>query len=152
LAWETWAIPLAGLASAGATLLVSRAYQLARKRKTTPKETDVTPDAFQVDGARDKRQSFRRGGKQTKVLVSDSAAGSEPVVGLVLDRSVSGLGLLLEKPVPENTILSVRTTDAPEATPWVQIQVRRCQAKDERWEVGCVFVRTPPWSILLHFG
>jgi hypothetical protein len=45
-----------------------------------------------------------------------------------------------------------RTTDAPDSNPWVQVELRICTACDKGWEIGCRFVRTPAWSILLLFG
>ena len=51
-----------------------------------------------------------------------------------------------------NMIVSVRTTDADPSTPWILVEVKRCSGRDGRWELGCQFVRTPPYSQLLLFG
>ncbi|HEV3115959.1 MAG TPA: hypothetical protein VGY58_02820 [Gemmataceae bacterium] len=153
--WEIWIIPLAGFLSAAVTLFVGRLWFRKPKmaeRIPEPKPDVAVPDPFVGGGVHEKRCAFRRGGRLTKVLVSDVTATAPPSIGWVLDRSVSGLGLLLDQAIPEHTILSVRTTDAPDDTPWVQVQVKRCIAKEQQWEIGSTFVRTPAWSVLLLFG
>jgi hypothetical protein len=151
--WEVWAVPLVGLTSAGLTLLVCRTF-LRPSNQGLPKPKACKPqlDPFDYGSATERRSSLRRSGKMIKVLISDAEATATPVKGWVMDRSMGGLGLSVQKPVPENTILSVRTVDAPENTPWVQVKVKRCTADEERWEIGCQYVRTPSWSILLLFG
>jgi hypothetical protein len=73
--------------------------------------------------------------------------------GYVLDRSMGGLRLLLERPLTHNQMLNVRASDAPHRVTWVQVQVRRMQQlPDKSYEISCQFVRTPPWPILLTFG
>ena len=37
-------------------------------------------------------------------------------------------------------------------TPWVDVEVRMCRALKDGYELGCQFVKTPNWSILLMFG
>jgi hypothetical protein len=46
----------------------------------------------------------------------------------------------------------VRTTNAPSSVPWVQIEVKSCRMIGKEHELGCRFVRTPPWSVMLLFG
>src|SRR5205807_67771 len=72
--------------------------------------------------------------------------------GWVLDRSVGGLCLDLSAAFPEGTRLSLFPTQAPGMTPWTEVEVRSCRQKKDGYEVGCQFVKTPPWSILLLFG
>jgi hypothetical protein len=150
-----WIIPLAGLLSAAAILLVGRFWfrkpGVVEQIPESKPEVAV-PDPFLNGSMYEKRYAFRRTGRPIKVLISDADAQTPPWVGWVLDRSVHGLGLLVDQAVPEKTILSVRTPDAPADTPWVQVEVKRCTPKDEKWEIGSSFVRTPAWSVLLLFG
>ncbi len=70
-----------------------------------------------------------------------------------MDRSMGGLRILVERPLTANQMLNVRSTDAPQTVAWVQVQVRRIeQLPDKTFEVGCQFIRTPPWPVLLTFG
>ena len=40
-----------------------------------------------------------------------------------------------------------------ESVTCVQVQVRRInQLPDKSYELGCQFIRTPPWAVLLTFG
>ena len=70
----------------------------------------------------------------------------------MLDRSVGGLCVATAKPLAVQTVISVRPASAPNTTPWIAVEVRNCREHDNRWEIGCKFVRTPVWSILLQFG
>ena len=35
---------------------------------------------------------------------------------------------------------------------WSQMEVRTCRQEGTAWELGCQFVRTPSWNVLLLFG
>jgi hypothetical protein len=85
-------------------------------------------------------------------LISDANALIEPYPAMVCDRSLGGICLEVTQAVDENTILSVRAMHADASTPWIQVEVKRCSAKKDHWELGCRFVRTPPYSQLLLFG
>jgi hypothetical protein len=62
------------------------------------------------------------------------------------------LCLLLEQAVAEGATLSVKASNAPKGTIWVQVEVRNVRQKGNSWEVGCQFLRPPPWGIMLLFG
>ncbi len=49
-------------------------------------------------------------------------------------------------------MLSVRAANSSRGTPWIQIEVRSCRETGEDWELGCQFVKTPSWNVLLLFG
>jgi hypothetical protein len=86
------------------------------------------------------------------ILISDADAQAQPTNGWVVDRSTGGLCLSVPEAVTEGTVLSVRTTNAPNSVPWVQIEVKNCRLVGKEYELGCRFVRTPPWSVMLLFG
>jgi hypothetical protein len=54
--------------------------------------------------------------------------------------------------IKPGTVLSVRPTSAEDIVPWVDLEVCVCRPADECFELGCRFVKTPPYSILLLFG
>ncbi len=101
---------------------------------------------------KDKRRALRRGGNPVPVLVSDVPAQAEPFHGLVLNRSKGGLCLAVPEPVDVGRLLAVRTADFPEGLDSVQIRVRHCQRKGNSCQLGCQFVETHPWSVILIFG
>jgi hypothetical protein len=159
--WGPWAAPAIGIlfgllvACVGYALLGLRhanvkAWPAAPAVPTPPPESGYDP--FLDGTALERRYGPRRKGNAVPVQISNEQATAEPCFGWVIDRSVGGLRLSVDQPVTPATILSVRTTDAPESTPWVQVEVRNCAACDKNWELGCRFVRTPAWSILLLFG
>jgi hypothetical protein len=153
--WETWVIPVIGLTSAGLALVVGR-LMLRRPQELEsppPKADSPNPaDPFVHGSATEHRRALRRRGKTVRVLVSDADASAEPWEGWVIDRSVGGLCISLGRAVEAETVLSVRAADAPETIPWVQVTVRGCRQEQKYWELGCQFVRTPPWNVMLLFG
>jgi hypothetical protein len=110
-------------------------------------------DPFIKGSRMDRRATLRRGGNPIAVLISDAESKAQPSFGYVLDRSTGGLCLSVAAPIPEGTLLTVRTNHAPQTVPWVRVEVRNCRpVSDKEWELGCKFDKTPPWSVLLLFG
>jgi CheY-like chemotaxis protein len=85
--------------------------------------------------ARLERRAFVR--QHARSLRVRSRQGSE---GLVKDCSRGGIGLLWDEPAPVRTLLDVRPADAPEAEPWVQVEVKHCQPQGSGYAIGCQFV------------
>jgi hypothetical protein len=109
-------------------------------------------DPFVHGSASELRKSFRRQGNPVEVLLVNQHTKAAPFKGYVVDRSVGGLGLLVEDPVELESQLTVRPVNAPHIAPWVEIVVKSCRQSSPGWEVGCQFVKTPPWALLLMFG
>jgi hypothetical protein len=165
LPWYVWVTPAAGLVASLAVLMVGR-FVLSRGRSRVPQAVVVAPetpppaeapapqgpDPFDHGSVTERRCSLRRKGSLVEVQVSDEPATREPVKAWVFDRSMGGLGLLLDDEVTVGTVLSLRARNAPRSTPWVQVAVRSCKKDSAGYEVGCEFLRTPPWNILLLFG
>ncbi|MBY0528193.1 MAG: PilZ domain-containing protein [Gemmataceae bacterium] len=162
--WTEWAPyigPAVGLVLAGLILLFGL-RRSSRNRAGNPynftdppagkDEPNAKADPFVHGATRERRSALRRGGNPVPILISDAEVRNEPSRGWVVDRSTGGLCLSVPGPVPEGSILSVRTTNAPNSIPWVQIEVKNCRAVGKEYELGCRFVRTPPWSVMLLFG
>jgi hypothetical protein len=150
--WQNWVIPISGAVFTILALAVGRSYLWPRRRPTTISEAAPGVDPFVHGSPSDRRTAARRAGKLVRVLVSDENAQAEPIEGWVTDRSVGGLCLTLREAVSQGRILSVKAGEAPETIPWVQVEVRSCRANDGEYELGCQFLRTPSWSIMLTFG
>jgi hypothetical protein len=157
--WETWLALGVGLGCAllavvvGRVLLAERPAQVPRQlRPPLVKEAAARPDPFVQGSAGERRATLRRGGNPVAVLIADAEARERPRYGWVLDRSMGGLGLSVDEPVSEGTILSVRAANAPPNIAWVQVAVRSCRQEGASWDLGCQFVRTPSWGVLLLFG
>jgi hypothetical protein len=151
--WQTLAIPAAGMAVAFVVLGASFFLVNRRKVKSTAKLAESVPDPFLQGPQSDRRLSPRRAGQSIKVTIQLANDEATVFEGFVMDRSMGGLRLLLERQLATNQMLNVRSTEAPQTVSWVQVQVRRVkQLPDKSFEVGCQFIRTPPWAVLLTFG
>jgi hypothetical protein len=148
-------LPVAAGVVAGLSV-VGLIHRLGRGRGTgwapRKKPEQQVEDPFIHGSATENRKAFRRQGNPVEVLVVNQQSQAAPFKGYVIDRSVGGLGLLLEGPIESGTLLTVRPVNAPHIAPWVEIVVRSSRESNPGWEIGCQFVKTPPWSILLMFG
>ena len=109
-----------------------------------------TPQGEVVNGP-EKRGSFRRRDNVVEILVA-VAPGAEPQFAWVVDRSSSGLGVVLMQAVEVGTVIGVRPMDAPADAAWTDVEVRSCSRQGKHWRIGCRFLETPDWSTLLRFG
>jgi hypothetical protein len=100
---------------------------------------------------RERRAWPRREGNPTDVLIT-TAKEAEPEKAFVIDRSRGGLRLSVSRPMAVGTTFHVRACHAPEDLPPIQVLVRHCSQKEQRWHVGCQFMESLPWSVLLLFG
>jgi hypothetical protein len=151
--WQTWIVPLAGLLCVGLTLVAGHVFLRLRRLTPQDQESQSCADPFDNGSARERRISARRAGKTVKVLISNSTAQGEPEEGVVVNRSLGGLCLELRREIPEDSVLSVRPALVSSDAPWVQVQVKHCKPRnDGAWEIGCQFVRTPSWAVLLTFS
>lgn len=154
LRWEHWIIPAVGMASAALTLAVVASIL---RRPKVPVFRPVNgqpppPDPFLEGSATERRTTFRRSGNPIEVSIAAAEPAGEIARGRVVDRSMGGLCLITTQPIDKGTIISVRPLNAPPPAQWVQVQVRGCRQDGKEWELGCQFLRTPPYSVLLSFG
>jgi len=158
--WSPYIGPAVGVLAAVVVLLVG--WMVSRRRSAGSFPPPPSPnlksgsnpagDPFVQGANQERRIALRRGGNPVSILISDANAQAQPTPGYVVDRSTGGLCLSVSNSVPEGTVLSVRTTNAPQTVPWVQIEVKNCRLVGTEYELGCRFVRTPPWSVMLLFG
>jgi hypothetical protein len=97
----------------------------------------------------------RRQGNPIAVHVGAPEDKKNLQVGSVLDRSMGGMRLALFQQVEVGTVLSVKPTNAQDIVPWVDLEVRSCRPSTEmpdQFEIGCQYVKSPPYSIQLLFG
>lgn len=135
----------------GAVGLIHYALRSSSKEKKRAPE-QAAPDPFVHGSASEQRNSFRRQGNPVEVAIINARAPSTQFRGWVLDRSVGGLCLMMDDNQQPDTTLRVRPANAPPLTPWTEVVVKSCRESNHGHEVGCQFVKTPPWAILLMFG
>jgi hypothetical protein len=129
-------------------------FTRARRVVVAPVQTEEQPtsDPFISGSNSEQRQSFRRLGNPIEVLVVDQAHQGSPIKGYVVNRSVGGLCLQMEAPIDLLAELTVRPTNAPHIAPWVDVVVKNCRRTSRGFEIGCQFVKVPPWPVLMMFG
>jgi hypothetical protein len=112
-------------------------------------------DPFTVGSTTEQRKAFRRKGNPIEIFFTPKEEPSSNARGYVLDRSISGLKLMIPKAVATGAILSVRPTNVSPMVPWVEVEVRNCvpsTTQPGEFDVGCRFVKAPPYPVLLLFG
>jgi hypothetical protein len=104
---------------------------------------------------KDQRNMHRRQGNPIQVHVASPDDKNNPEIGSVLDRSMGGMRLALFGEVAVGTVISIHPLHADAIVPWVDLEVRSCKPSTEmpdQFEVGCQYVKSPPYSIQLLFG
>ena len=128
--------------------------------------TRPAPQLAQVDEApavkpvvtqkpKDQRTMHRRQGNPVEVHIAAPDKKDERSIGSVLDRSVGGMRLAVFNTLEVGTVVSIRPVHADSIVPWVDVEVRSCRPSVEmpdQFEVGCQYVKSPPYSIQLLFG
>lgn len=157
-----WVVPVIGVVATGLAFAVGVAVLQRRPgRAARPPagaqpepaaSPQASPDPFIQGSMSERRIAARRGGSLVAVSVTDADAQGPAVDGWVSDRSVGGLCLLLDAPVGAGSLLNVRPRGRPAVAPWTRVEVKSCRQKGRGWAIGCQFIRTPPWSVLLLFG
>jgi hypothetical protein len=152
------AVTVGSLAVGLLTLLGYFLYQYQANAPERPKRAGKAapgePDDPFIQGSKtERRTSLRRRGTEVEVKLRDGEAQEELGTAWVVDRSMGGLCLMTPENFEKGMVLSVRTLNAPETIPWIQVEVRSCRNLNRGgYELGCQFVRPPTWNILLLFG
>ncbi len=118
--------------------------------KEGPAKTSAPVDPFLDGSAGEKRSTARRKGLTVPVVLWREEGTR--IEGLVVDRSLRGLGILIPMSFVRGTLLKVRPRDAHDKTVSVEVEVRHCRQKGKEWFLGCQFQRTPPVNILMQLG
>jgi hypothetical protein len=133
----------------GGYWLVRPSHQLA------PAAPEAKVEAVDAEKTGDQRSALRRQGNPVEIYVATPDAKDNPVIGIVLDRSLGGVRLILYTEVDVGTTIAIRPIQCETIVPWVDVEVRSCRPSVEipgRFEVGCQYVKSPPYSIQLLFG
>jgi hypothetical protein len=137
---------------AGRLVIGRKPSSSARTGESTPVQCTSRTDPFIQGSSSEKRKANRRGGNPIEIFVARPGHKDSPTYGWVVDRSLGGLSLNLGEAINPGTLLAVLPVKAPQTMPWIDIEVRTCRPTSEGWEVGCQFVKTPPYAVLLMFG
>ena len=100
----------------------------------------------------EKREAKRRRGKAVEVFVARPGQTESAKRGWVVDRSRTGLRLILAEEVEAGGTLKLLPASSFDCMEWVAVTVVRCAPKEQVWEVGCRLEEALPWAVLLRFG
>jgi hypothetical protein len=95
----------------------------------------------------ERRQSPRRWGDPVQVLITDYYHAEHPLKGWTVNRSPGGLGLSVPEAILVGSVIKIRATLAPEAIPWIDLEVKNCNPVAGRWELNCMYVGPPAEEI-----
>jgi hypothetical protein len=151
-------LPYAYIWLPGAVFLFFVAVALYWLKRPAPVMAEVEAAAVQpvtAPNPKDQRVMHRRQGNTVQVHVATADKKEEPQIGSVLDRSMGGMRLAMYHEVEVGAVVRVRPIHADEIVPWVELEIRSCRPSAEmpdQFEVGCQYVKSPPYSIQLLFG
>jgi hypothetical protein len=151
-AFKGWTIPIAGVLVSGLAYVAGTLFFGRRRAPAQPAGASTPVDPSLRGPSGERRTSSRREGSTVEVFISDAEIKTTPAQGWVVDRSLGGVCLRARTAFAVGTILSLRPCNAPSVAPWVQVEVKSCRQQENIWEVGCQFVQTPPYGVLLLFG
>jgi hypothetical protein len=140
-----------GIAVACLAFVVGHRFLSPPKVKAPRAASPEQGDVFLYGSQRERRAAPRRRGNSIEVYLAQSP-DEEKIPAWVVDRSVGGLCLTVEAPVEQGSLWQVRPRKAPDQAPWTPIEVCTCRQERGTFEVGCRFIQTPPWNVMLLFG
>lgn len=112
----------------------------------------LTPTVETSESKGDKRRNPRRPGRSVEVLIHVPGLMQESIKGVILNRSVGGLGILVGDEYQVGSTIGVLPAAASKLTPWVEVEVKSCRRSGEDWEIGVQFLKVPPYSTMVLFG
>jgi hypothetical protein len=92
-----------------------------------------------------------RWGNPTEVYFT-SATCVGAVHGIVVNRSAVRLAILADKKVEPGTALQIRSAEAPDYVPTVDMEVEDCQKIRRNFLLACHFCGEVPWNVRAWFG
>ena len=130
-------------------------WWFSREKKQAPAK-DVTPSQDpEIEFLRgitlDRRTSPRRKGNSVEIQLVIPPS-TQPIQGWIIDRSIGGLRVLLDREVPSGLIVQVRPGTNHTKLPWVDTTVKSCRLEGTYFDVGLQFVQTPNLNVMMQFG
>jgi hypothetical protein len=115
-----------------------------------PVESAAPVDPFIMGSAGERRKSIRRKRSSVAVFVSRAEGRGLEIPGSIVERSLTGLGIVVSMAFPRGTALKVRLQHGNVAA--LQVQVRNCRQQEKQWFLGCQFTQTPPANVFMLLG
>jgi eukaryotic-like serine/threonine-protein kinase len=100
----------------------------------------------------ERRKAVRRAGNPVSVELRDVPGRSEPLRGWVLDRSVLGLGVLLDEPLEVGSVMNVLSLGPAGSERTFRLRIIYCVPQKASWRVGCQFLEALSYGDVRLFG
>ncbi len=144
---ELWTIPLVALVAAGAGLFLGRYVW----RRGTPAVAAAATDTVGIEAPpehdeaywQEKRSSPRFKVRAMRALLAESPDHADQAEGVLLNHSLGGLGLSVDRQIPAGKNLYVCLCESEEDNLWRRVEVRYCRPERGRWTLGCKFLDAP---------
>ena len=155
LPYSHYWVPMVGAAAVVGVPVYFVALRSRRPAVVVPDAVAPVVDPFTEGSTAEQRAAYRRKGNPIEILLTEDGDAEHTRRGYVLDRSIGGLRLMVPHKIAPGTAFSVRPVNVSPMIPWVQVEVRSCVSssiQEGDFDVGCRFVKAPPYPILLLFG
>ena len=147
---DSWPMLVIGVATA--CLAFAAGMTTLRKRKPRTPKLAAAENPVELVGTNERRVALRRGGHPVTVDIHDPDEKQPSQQGWIIDRSITGLCVMVPNALPAGSFWKVRPCNAPQTTPPVRVEVMSCMPDGAEWKLGCRFEKTPNYAILLMFG
>jgi hypothetical protein len=118
-----------------------------RKKRSAKASSDL----WRIGSPSEKRSALRRGGSTVRVALY-WAEKDRTLEATVVDRSLKGLGIVVNHRFTRGTLLTVQPSYVRGGSCSVEVEVRHCRQKGKQWFLGCQFLKPPLSNVLILLG
>jgi hypothetical protein len=140
----------AGLGAAMLVILMGVVFLRQRQTRPSAKTPSLSSDDS-WDGI-DRREHERRSSIVPAVEIASPESSAIVTTGVIVDKSLGGLGLEVEEEIPEGARFRLRLRDAGPDADWALLEVRYARPKGNVWRIGCQFVDMSEWDVMQWLG
>src|SRR5207248_428906 len=115
--------------------LLAKMPELSRNPQAAVNQNDVP---LGVSGGHERRRSRRRWSKPVEVRIT-APMHDKPVHGVIINRSTGGVAILADTDFPADTVLFLRSLEAPPSVPSAKVTVRHSRQHGKLWLTDCQY-------------
>ena len=108
-------------------------------------------DVIYLNKSNERRRGRRFWGNPIEVRIM-AHFRPEPVRGAVVNRSTTGVALLVDDSYEAGTVIKLRAVLAPKDVDWIDVEIKNCRRAGRNWVIGCQFPDPPPWKAIAWLG
>jgi hypothetical protein len=108
-------------------------------------------DVIYLNKSNERRRGRRFWGNPIEVRIM-AHFRPEPVRGAVVNRSTTGVALLVDDSYEAGTVIKLRAVLAPKDVDWIDVEIKNCRRAGRNWVIGCQFPDPPPWKAVAWLG